>query len=81
MVHLVPQENGLLMFDTGGLNRFGLNDLTLLDVNRASVNAAGNLVNAVAQRLIEGDRPDSRGWLRVRPDRTLLPRARLRQPR
>jgi uncharacterized protein YegJ (DUF2314 family) len=66
MVHIVPQENGLLMLDTGGLNRFGLNDLTLLDVNRASMNASGDLVNAVAQRLIEGARPDTRGWLRVR---------------
>ncbi len=64
-VHLVPEKNGLIMMDTGGLSRFGISDFILLDVNRSSVDAAGDLMNAVAQRLIEGGRPDERGRLLV----------------
>jgi uncharacterized protein YegJ (DUF2314 family) len=67
-VHMVVQDDGLIMMDTGGLARFGITDFELFDVNRASTNAAGNLMNAVAQRLIEGARPDARGWLTVKLD-------------
>jgi uncharacterized protein YegJ (DUF2314 family) len=67
-VHMVLQDNGLVMLDTGGLLRFGVNDLTVLNVNRSSVKAVGNVVNAVAQRLIEGARPDGKGRLLVSLD-------------
>jgi uncharacterized protein YegJ (DUF2314 family) len=67
-VHMVLQDNGLVMLDTGGLARFGINDLTLLDVNRSSLTAAANVVNAVAQRLIEGAKPDEKGRLTVSLD-------------
>lgn len=68
MVHLVLQDDGTVMLDTGGLERFGLNDLTLLGVGRSSISPAGSLVNAVAQRLIEGARPDLKGRLLVKLD-------------
>jgi uncharacterized protein YegJ (DUF2314 family) len=67
-VHMVLQDNGLVMLDTGGLARFGINDLTMLNVNRSSLNSAANLVNAVAQRLIEGAKPDDKGRLTVSLD-------------
>ncbi len=66
MVHLVPQDNGLVMLDTGGLPRFGIEDIELLDVNRAAMSPAGNLMNALAQRLIEGEVPDANGRITVR---------------
>jgi uncharacterized protein YegJ (DUF2314 family) len=64
-VHLVPQDDGLVMLDTGGLARFGLRDLTLLNVNRASVSNAGALVNLIAERLIAGDKLDDKGRLHL----------------
>lgn len=68
MVHLVLQDDATVMLDTGGLERFGLNDLTLLGVGRSAISPAGSLVNAVAQRLIEGARPDPKGRLLVKLD-------------
>lgn len=65
-VHMVPEDNGLFMLDTGGLARFGITDLTVLDVNRAVMDAAGDLVNAVAQTLIDGGKVDAQGRLTVK---------------
>lgn len=60
-VHMVMQDSGLVMLDTGGLPRFGIEDFEVLDVDRSGVNPAGELVNAIVQRLIEGGRPDAKG--------------------
>ena len=65
-VHLVPTEDGLVMLDTGGLERFGLSDLVMTGVSQSDVRAAGHLLNAVVQRLVEGARPDASGRMRVR---------------
>jgi len=72
-VHMVGQDNGLVMLDTGGMPRFGVSDFELLDVNRASLEVAASLVSCVAQRLIEGAEPDSRGHLTISLDQLKQP--------
>lgn len=64
-VHVVPLDEGRFMLDTGGLSRFGLESLVVMPVNRATIESAGALVNALAPRLVEGQRPAADGTLRL----------------
>ncbi|MCB1555320.1 MAG: hypothetical protein KDJ14_16085 [Xanthomonadales bacterium] len=47
---------------TAGMVKFGLPDLVVERVAESQVSAVTWLVNALAQRLIEGQRPNAEGW-------------------
>lgn len=59
-------RDGLLTLHTSGLSRFGLSDLTLVEVDRYNAESATHIVNAIVQRLLEGARPDASGRLLVK---------------
>lgn len=65
-VHLVPADDNLMMLDTGGLPRFGVPDVVITGVSRHGMQVAGDFLNVLAQRLVEGARPDAKGHLRLR---------------
>lgn len=67
-IHMVPNDDGSLMFDTGGLARFGLVDLVLPRIPRSEVRAAGLMLNTIVQRLVEGAAPNAKGQVSVRLD-------------
>ncbi len=65
MVHMVPQDDGLFMLDTGGLSRLGLQDLVVMDVSRAQASGVGLFINLLVQRLVEGAPIDTNGRVTV----------------
>lgn len=52
-VLMADEEDGLTRLTTTGLRHFGLPELQLDSIPHSSVNGAGNLMNALSQRLVE----------------------------
>lgn len=67
-IHAVPQDDGSLLLDTGGLARFALADLVLEHVPRSGQRSVGTMLNVLVQRLIEGAQADGKGRVLVKLD-------------
>lgn len=65
-LHSVAMENNTLLLDSSGLARFGLREIGLPIGSRYNGDSTASMLNVVAQRLIEGARPDAKGRLAVK---------------
>lgn len=67
-VHHSETDDGTVDLDTAGLGRFGLAEVALHGVARSEADSVHRVVNLVAQLLVEGQRPDAAGELRLALD-------------
>jgi len=66
VVRFVSEEDGSVLLVTGGLDRFGLREVALSGASRSSARSARDMLNLLAQRLLEGGRPSADGKLVLR---------------